>query len=202
MKIRRRTAVMALALVAVLAGAGAVVANGTTSGQQPGNRVSGAAPDGPRINWGSPLPGGKSTSAQMARAQGRLPFSPTIPQFGIGPSLVQVSNPADTTSPDLGTVAFVYHFPTGKAFPVDGRVTLLEYQSQVTETQLEAVTANPPGPAEDFTVIRINGHGALLVHANGIGRVMFVLHAIMYDLKGPALSPQEAEHLASQIRPA
>jgi hypothetical protein len=203
MKIRRRTIMMAVALAAALAGAGVAVANAATAtGQPSGTRVSGVSSSGPRINWDSPLPGGRSSSMRMARADGRLPFSPTMPQFGIGPRLVQVSNPADTGTPDLRTVAFVYYFPIGKAFPVDGRVSVLEYQTKVTEKQLEAVAANPPGPAEDFTVIRINGHGALLVHANGIGRVMFVLHGVMYDLTGPAVSPQEAEHLARQIRPA
>ena len=62
---------------------------------------------------------------------------------------------------------------------------------------LEAVAAIPPGPAADFTVIRVNGSGALLVHANGIGRVQFILHGVMYDVTGPAVSPQEAQYLAS-----
>jgi len=96
----------------------------------------------------------------------------------------------------------VYHFQTGRAFPVDGRVVVLEYQAGVTEAQLEAVAADPPGPAADFTVIRVDGHGALLVHANGIGRVQFILHGVMYDVTGPAVSPQEAQYLASEIRPA
>jgi hypothetical protein len=117
-----------------------------------------------------------------------------MPQFGIAPSLVQVS-------PSARAIALVYHFPLGTAFPVDGRVLVLEYQVSLTEEQLEAVAANPPGPAADFTVIRVNGHGALLVHANGIGRVQFILHGVQYDVTGPAVSPQEAAHLASEIRP-
>jgi hypothetical protein len=96
----------------------------------------------------------------------------------------------------------VYHFPAGKAFPVDGRVQVLEYQTEVSEQELEAVPADPPGPAADFTVIRINGHGALLVRAYGTGRVQFVRRGVMYDITGPAVSPREAEHLASEIRPA
>ena len=155
--------------------------------------------EGPRINWDSPLPDGKASSTRTARADGRLPFSPTTPQFGLAPTLVQVTS---TASHDLRTVAYVYHFPAGKAFPVDGRVVVLEYQAEITEQGLEQVVANPPGPAADFTVIRINGHGALLVHANGTGRVQFILHRVMYDVTGPAVSPQEAEHLASDIRPA
>src|SRR5215469_270271 len=139
MKIRPRTVMLALALAAALAGAGMAIANAATAtGQQSRTRVSGVASSGPRINWDSPLPGGKSSSMQMARADGRLPFSPTMPQFGIAPSLVQVS-------PDARAIAFVYHFPLGTAFPVDGRVSVLEYQTMVTEEQLKAVAANPPG---------------------------------------------------------
>ena len=137
MRIRRRTPVIALALIAAIAGACAAVANAATAtAQQPGTKVSETGSDGPRINWDSPLPGGKRSSVQMARADGRLSFSPAIPQFGIAPSLVQVSNPADTLSPYLRTIAIVYHFPTGKAFPVDGRVSLLEYPTKETEKQL------------------------------------------------------------------
>ncbi len=154
---------------------------------------------GPRINWDSPLPAGKASSTGTAQADGRLPFSPAVPQFGMRPILVQVTG---TASPGPRTVAYVYHFPAGKAFPADGRVVVIEYQVEVTERQLEAVAAHPPGPAADFTAIRINGHGALLVHANGIGRVQFILHGVMYDVTGPAVSPREAEHLASEIRPA
>lgn len=192
---RRRTAAVAAAVVGAVAAVGCASATGQQSAS--GAHVVGA--DGPRINWDSPLPGGKASSTGTAQADGRLPFSPAVPQFGLRPILVQVTGTAPTGA---RTVAFVYRFPAGKAFPADGRVVVLEYQDEVTETQLEAVTANPPGPAADFTVIRINGHGALLVHANGIGRVQFILHGVMYDVTGPAVSPREAEHLASEIRPA
>jgi hypothetical protein len=201
---RRRTA----AVAAAVAGAVAAVGCASATGQQPASGATGqhsasgahaVGAEGPRINWDSPLPGGKASSTGTAQADGRLPFSPAVPQFGLRPILVQVTGTAPTGA---RTVAFVYRFPLGKAFPADGRVVVLEYQDEVTETQLEAVTANPPGPAADFTVIRINGHGALLVHASGIGRVLFILHGVMYDVTGPAVSPREAEHLASEIRPA
>jgi hypothetical protein len=196
---RRQTAAIAVAVSAAMAGMVAACANAAMTGQHSDVRARAVGTEGPRINWDSPLPGGKSSSTRTARADGRLPFAPTVPRFGIRPALVQVTNPA---SHDLPAVAYVYNFPAGQAFPVDGRVLVLEYQAEVSEQQLEAVPADPPGPAADFTVIRINGHGALLVHANGIGRVQFVQHGVMYDVTGPAVSPQEAEHLASEIRPA
>lgn len=194
----RRTAAIAVAVSAALAGTVAAITDAAATGHHSAISARTVSADGPRINWDSPLPDGKASSTRTARADGRLPFSPTLPQFGMRPTLVQVTS---TASHDLRAVAYVYHFPAGKAFPVDGRVVVLEYQAEVTEKQLEAVAAHPPGPAADFTVIRINGHGALLVHANGIGRVQFILHGVMYDVTGPAISPQEAEHLASEIRP-
>ena len=195
MKPRRRTTVIAVALSAALAAAVAAAATAASAGQHPAIRAPGVSAAGPAINWDSPLPGGKDSSAATARADGRLPFSPAIPQFGVTPSLVLVS-------PGLRAMALVYRFPAGKAFPVDGRIRVLEYPASITEEQLQAVAANPPGPAADFTAIQIDGHGALLVHANGIGRVQFILHGVMYDVTGPAVSPHEAEHLASEIRPA
>ena len=199
MRARRRTPAIAITVSVALAGTVAACANAAAPGQHSGVRARVVGADGPRINWDSPLPGGKASSTRTARADGRLPFAPTVPQFGLPPTLVQVTGPA---SNDQRTVAYVYHFPTGNAFPVDGRVRVLEYQASITEKQLEAVAANPPGPAADFTVIMINGHGALLVHANGVGRVQFIEHGVMYDVTGPAVSPEEAEHLASEIRPA
>ena len=199
MKLRWRTVVTAVAVSAPLAGTVAAVANEAVTGQRSGIGARAVSAAGPRINWDGPLPGGRTSSTRTARADGRLPFSPTIPQFGMRPTLVQVTS---TVSLGLRAIAYVYHFQTGEAFPVDGRVRVLEYQAAVTELQLEAVAANPPGPAADFSVIRINGHGALLVHANGIARVQFILHGVMYDVTGPAVSPQEAEHLASEIRSA
>jgi hypothetical protein len=201
MKAKRRTAAIALAVSAAVAGGVAAVGCAAAPGQGHHSGISPTAvgTEGPRINWDSPLPGGKASSTGTARADGRLPFSPTTPQFGLPPTLVQVSGTAPTGP---RTVAYVYHFPVGKAFPVDGRVRVLEYLAESTEQELEAVVADPPGPAADFTVIRINGHGALLVHAGGIGRVQFVLRGVMYDVTGPAVSPREAELLASELRPA
>jgi len=199
MKPGRRTVAIAVAVPATLAGAIGAVACATATGQHSGITARPVSADGPRINWDSPLPGGKASSTRTARADGRLPFSPAIPRFGRRPILIQVTGTASTDPP---TVAYVYRFPAGKDFPADGRVVVLEYQAEITESQLEAVPADPPGPAADFTVIRINRHGALLVHANGIGRVQFIEHGVMYDVTGPAVSPGEAEYLASEIRPA
>ena len=199
MQPRRRTAVAAVAVAAAVAGAVAAAGCASATGQHSASGAQVVGDDGPRIHWDSPLPGGKASSTGTAQADGRLPFSPAVPQFGMRPILVQVTG-TEPTGPR--TVAYVYRFPAGKDFPADGRVVVIEYQAAVTERQLEGVAAHPPGPAADFTAIQINGHGALLVHASGIGRVQFILHGVMYDVTGPAVSPREAEHLASEIRPA
>lgn len=207
MVLKRRTAVLAaIAAIALCAAGAAAAAAASATTPAPAAPISNAglkngpaAP--PAINWDSPLPRGKRSSMTAAITDGRLPFTPTAPRFSHNPALVEVTNPDDVNSPVMRAVAYVYHFPVGKDFPIDGRVRVLEYATQVTESQLEAVAANPPGPADDFHVIRVNGHGALLVEANGIGRVQFIEHGIMFDVTGPAVSPQEARKLASQINP-
>lgn len=204
MLLKRRTAALCTVAAIALSAVGAAVAmaaSATTPVQTApvGNASVKNGSAAPAINWDRPLPGGENSSMTTAVADGRLPFTPTAPHFSRNPVLVEVSNPE--TPPVWPAVAYVYRFPIGKDFPVDGRVRVLEDATPVTEPQLEAVAANPPGPADNFHVIRVNGHGALLVEANGIGRVQFILHGIMFDVTGPAVSPQEAEYLASQINP-
>lgn len=154
-----------------------------------------APPDGgPAINWDNPIPDGAVVALSHARSAGALSFSPTAPGFGRAPVTVEVANPAMWHA-----VAFVYHFPTGPDFPVDGRVRVLEMETTVTQADLLAVASNPPGPASDFSVITISGHQALLVQGNGVGRVQFIRNGIEYDVTGPAVSPAEAEKLAALL---
>jgi hypothetical protein len=56
-----------------------------------------------------------------------------------------------------------------------GRVRVLEYKTKVTESQLEAVAANPPSPSADFRIIRVNRHGELIRS----GEVQYILEACM-----------------------
>jgi hypothetical protein len=191
---------IALGAAAVIAAAVAVTAVISAQSSATNNNDTAQANLGqPQINWDRPLPGGVVASAITARTVGRLAFTPSLPRFALRPTLVEVTN-ASATAPNWRAVAYVYRFPLGPGFRGDGRVRVLEYQTKVTESQLEAVAANPPGPPADFRVIRVNGHGALLVQGNGIGRVQYILKGVMYDVTGPAISPAAAERLAAQIR--
>lgn len=198
-KIALLGATFAAAVAAAVAVAVAVAAAGQSSAADNSSAPQEQVPQ-PRINWDKPLPGGVVSSEQTARTDGRLPFAPSLPRFALHPALVEVTN-ARTTATSQRAVAYMYRFPLGPGFRSDGRVRVLEYKTQVTESQLEAVAANPPGPAADFRVIRINGHGALLVQGDGVGRVQYILNGIMYDVTGPAVTPAEAEKLAAEIRP-
>ncbi len=153
---------------------------------------------GPQINWDAPLGDGKLTSAGAAAKDGALPFAPRTPQFSIAPITVQVSDVA-TTQPADRAVAYVYKFPLGADFLTDGRVRVLEYATTSTEAELEGVAKNPPGPPEDFAVVTIAGHSALLVQANGIGRIQYIQNGIMYDITGPAAPTAVVEKLAAQL---
>ncbi|GGM16144.1 hypothetical protein [Nakamurella endophytica] len=151
------------------------------------------------VNWDAPLPGGLMVAQGTdAAAAGQLTFKPLAPRFA-EPIGIQVSDPSNTAPGDRA-VAYLYRFPDGGTdFPYDGRVRVLEYHSQVTEAQLEEVAANPPGPPENFKVIQVAGHSALLVQANGIGRVQYVQDGVMIDVFGPAIPVAEVEELAANV---
>ena len=153
-------------------------------------------PDGPTINWDTPIPDG-TTVSDMAEAQrvGELPWTPQLPPFGLDPVKIQVADPNEFRS-----VALVYHFATGVDFPTDGRVRVLETKADITEQDLLDVVKNPPGPPEDFSDITLSGgQSALLVAESGVARVQFIKDNVQYDVFGPALSPAEAIKLAGKM---
>lgn len=156
------------------------------------------SPEGPKINWDAPLPEGKMSSVDGAVRDGALTFIPTPPSFSMAPVAVQVSDPSLIATDDRAVV-YIYRFETGPDFPTDGRVRVLEYATTSSETELEGVAKNPPGPAEDFSVISIAGHSALLVQGDGVGRVQFIREGVMFDVTGPAVPIAFAEKLAAQL---
>ncbi|MCW2932027.1 MAG: hypothetical protein JWM19_2989 [Actinomycetia bacterium] len=200
MSFGRKLAILGTMFTVVAIATVATVAAAATR-QEPTVGKNGAAQTNitqPQINWDKPIQGGIASSALGARTAGQLPFAPTLPRFGLQPKLIEVTN-TSSTAPNGRAIAYVYRFPLGPVFQGDGRVRVLEYKTKVTESQLEAVAANPPGPSADFRIIRVNGHGALLVQGNGVGRVQYILEGIMYDVTGPAISSAEAERLAAEI---
>lgn len=155
-------------------------------------------PEGPKINWDAPLGNAKSTSARAAAKDGALTFTPRTPRFSVAPTAVQVSDPAATAPADRA-VAYVYKFPIGADFPIDGRIRVLEYPASTSEADLEGVATNPPGSAEDFAVITIAGHPALLVQADGVGRIQYIQNGIMYDITGPSAPTVIVKKIAAEL---
>jgi len=175
--------------------ASAVASSAAATGQTASTSV---VPEGPKINWDAPLGDAKLTSARAAAKDGALTFTPRTPRFSVAPVDVQVSDPAATPPADRA-VAYVYKFPIGADFPTDGRIRVLEYATSSSEADLEGVAKNPPGPAEDFAVITIAGHPALLVQADGVGRIQYIQNGIMYDITGPSAPTTVVKKLAAQL---
>jgi len=149
-------------------------------------------PEGPKINWDAPLGDARLTSASAAAKDGALTFTPRTPQFSVAPVTVQVSDPDQA-------VAYVYRFPLGVDFPTDGRIRVLEYATSSTEADVEGVAKNAPGPPEDFVVLTVSGHRALLVQADGVGRIQYIQNGVMYDITGPAAPTDVVKKLAAQL---
>jgi hypothetical protein len=149
---------------------------------------------GPTVNWDKPIPDGQDVDLGEAKSAGHLRFDPQLPAFGRSPVRIQVADPAD-----FHAIAFVFHFPTGGDFGSDGRVRVLESDADISEEQLFAVAADPPGPQEDFSVITLGTQRALLVQSNGVGRVQFIRDGVEYDVSGATVTPAGAESLASKL---
>lgn len=153
----------------------------------------------PLLNWDSPLDPARTATEATARAIGRLPFAPVVPRFGLRPELVQVSDPGQVAPADR-SVAFLYRFATGSAFPTNGRVLVKESTATMTAGTLRAIAADPGASAAvTFRMIKLGGTPALLSSVNGVGRVQFVRGGVEYDVTGPAVRPAEVQRLAALV---
>ena len=152
--------------------------------------------EGPVVNWDMPFGAGPVVpDVATAVKVGHLAFRPVVPHFDQAPTLLQVS-----ARPDIPTLAVVYRFPLGGGFTTDGRVSLTESAADMSNDAVLATVDNPPGPRDDFTVVDLGrSQKALLIHAQGLGRVRFVRDAVMYDIAGPGLTPDEALVLGRQL---
>lgn len=152
--------------------------------------------EGPVVNWDKPFGAGPVVpDVASAVKVGHLPFRPVVPHFDQAPTRLQV-----TSRPDPPTLAVVYRFRLGVDFTTDGRVSLTESAAEMSNDTVLAAVDNPPGPPDDFTVVDLGrSQKALLIHAHGLGRVRFVRDAVLYDIAGPGLTPQEAQVLGRQL---
>lgn len=181
---------------------GSVVVAALTGCGAPGtSRISGVPAGAPSqayggraIDWAHPLTRGVASSRANAKAQGRLVFDPIVPAWEVSEKGTDVTDPA-VGDPAHAAVAFYYEFPTGSDFPADGRISVMEAPTDQTEADL-ATMAESNG-AEHFHMIVVNDRPALLIEANGIGRVRLIRHGVVIDVTGPAAPPATVVRLAS-----
>jgi hypothetical protein len=148
------------------------------------------ADKGPLIDWDHPF-GAEGVSVDPAvlvanpQALG-VRFTVTVPVY---PSArlrwVDVSSHA--------TVAFMFDFSADPRFPTDGRVQVEE--SAATMTQAELILG--PRPGQSLT--RVGSVIVVLVQYGGVGNAMFIRDGVLYDVLGPALPPDAAVDLATQL---
>lgn len=147
---------------------------------------------GPRISWDHPFMGEGRTNVDESSliADPRsyaLSIVPTIPSPS-GGKLRWIDVSAH------GTVAFMYSFSGDPRFPLDGRVQIEESPSTMTQAQLVAA---PWSGTHSF--ISVGALTILLRQNNGLADASFIHGGVLYDIAGPALSPQAALDLAGQL---
>jgi hypothetical protein len=189
-------------VVGVVLGAVATAACGTgdVATITQNGRPPSALPVRPRaerpIDWHHPLAASVKSSRGQARAQGRLSFSPIVPTWAVSESAVYVSD-ASRIPVEHAAVAFVYEFPTGEDFPTNGHVVMVQRRTDETEDSFAEIAQS--NGTEHFTVIEIRGRPALLVEANGIGRVRVIRNGVLVDITGPETPPAAVVKLAAGL---
>ncbi|MDX6255090.1 MAG: hypothetical protein QOJ11_1424 [Frankiales bacterium] len=152
--------------------------------------------EGPVVDWDARLTGGVATSVAQLASVGKLNFPVLIPTFGIPPKRAEVTTAR--TDPVAKRVVLHYDFGVTKAFPVDGRVVVNESPTVMTVADL--TTLGVPNSGLVNKLITVAGKPAVLLSANGQGRVLFVRDGTLVDIAGPALSPAMAMKLAGEFR--
>jgi len=171
----------------------------------------GAAPAGPaappselpvrprpprQVDWDHPLAASVPSSRSQARAHAQLSFDPIVPAWAVPESAVYVSD-RSRIPPEHRSVAFVYTFPTGPDFPTNGRVVMVQRRTDETEASFDEIVRT--NGSDNFRVIDVKGKPALLVEANGIGRVRMIRNGVLVDITGPATPPASVVKLAEGL---
>lgn len=154
------------------------------------------APPPRKIDWDRPLGASVASRRLHAKSQGRLSFDPIVPRWSVPESAVWVSDVARIPV-EHRAVAFVYTFPTGPDFPTNGQVVMLQRRTEETEASFEEIVRT--NGEDQFRVIQIAGRPALLVEADGIGRVRMIRNGVLIDITGPASPPESVVRLAEEL---
>jgi hypothetical protein len=151
--------------------------------------------EGPVVDWDARLTGGVTTSVGQLASVGKLNFPVLIPAFGIPPTRAEVTTAS--TDPAAKRVVLHYDFGVSAAFPVDGRVVVNESPTVLSVADL--ATLGVPNSGLVNTLVTVAGKPAVLLTANGQGRVLFVRDGTLVDIAGPDLSPAMAVKLAGEF---
>jgi hypothetical protein len=157
--------------------------------------VQAAAGGGPPIDWKRPF-GTSPVVSSVREAERLVTFEVRKPAFGVEPSLIQVEYP-NQVEPRERTLAFVYELPRY------GIVVVNERLSHFTQADLEARANEPTVPEGAFRMVQMESrHGsvdALLVSSARVGRLLWIDEGILFDITGPAVSPEAVVSLGVRL---
>lgn len=189
-----RTLIVGGALVAVamsMTGCGPQPAGPTESASQTESPLS------PAINWDTPPdPGTRTMTVAGLASVTDLAFDAVAPPFSGTLTRVEVSPAGEP--PEGQYVVFRYELLS------DGLVLVTESPTSETEQHLRDRAANPPGPADELSLVDLGGVTAQLnINAErSVGRVAFIKGGVIYDIAGPSLTPTSAVELATKLAAA
>jgi hypothetical protein len=169
----------------------------TSSGSQGSTHAPSSNPveNGPTTDWDHPfLSEGTTVSAESLASTPTafgLRFTPTIPTFSSG-------RMRWTDLSRGGTVAFVLDFSGDPMFGADARVEVQESTATMTETEFAGVHWSGT-----HSMTQYGSTAIVLKQYNGVGDILFIKHGVLFEILGPALSPdaglQLGEQLAAQV---
>lgn len=144
----------------------------------------------PAITWDEPIPQGLDVSLDELGTLD-LPFEPIVKSIPAEFVRAQVSHPGE----GLRRLGLLYRLSASGTTSDDPRVTIYEELSDVTVAELEA--ASREGLQREL--LTLGTTKALLVQYDGIGRIIFVVDGVRYDIAGPALTVADATTISSAI---
>lgn len=155
-------------------------------------------PEQLQTNWDAPVLAPIETTLTDAAAAGSLGFQAVVPEFGVPPTHVQVSDPL-AVPPEGRSLSLLYRFPRGADFPTDGRVLVREQPAAEVTVDVLNNVAKGNAASGQYSMTSIGERPALLISAHGIGRVTMLSRGLTVDVTGPAVSLEEAIKLAQDI---
>ena len=196
----RRAATLALVLTVFTACARS--SEGGRSGDQPvsdgGSSEHPPNEAGPQIDWNSPLRDG-ITLKQASDANAYVPFKVVDPGLGTA-TLIQVDDPQQMVAAATRTVAFVYNRADTGVINVEEQLAGPGVaQNLVARANAYAATPSPQPSDAQFQMVPLGDARALLVSQGNVGAEVWVQRGVLFEITGPALTPDAAQSLAATV---